>query len=387
MTSALKPPKDVMSALRPGDVRLYLTSHGWVGEPYGRGGKGLVFRNKSTPGVDLLLPLDRELGDYTARMAELVASLSAIEDRPWAQIIKDLSGPSDDVIRLRVVADDATLGNLPLDEAISLLRGGRDILVAASCSTLRPQPFHPQRLPRQVRSFLRGCKLGQTERGSFIATIITPVPPLIQKTMSFVDEKDHLRMEPFPRRVTTRLMTSLGFVSEAIQAGTPDQILEGIEKGVSANFCDALQAMKPSGNQSRLDISVSWSATRGPIPESVPKAVSFPQESFLLIEEAGRQLRLRASNRPEKFRGRLLTTEFVKRPFSADLVGRIIIASEVAGEPAKIKVDLAPEDFRLACDALPDQKQVAVSGIIRHEVKAREYELTEARDFRIVEDS
>jgi hypothetical protein len=387
MIRALKPMKDVVSALRPGDVRLYLSSRGWVGEPYGKAGKGLLLHHPTIPRVDLLLPLDRELADYGNRMAELVATLATIEERPWDQIIKDLSGPSGDVIRLRVVADDATLGNLPLDEGIGLLRGGRDILVAASCSILRPQPFHPQKLSREVRSFLKSCRLGQTERGSFVATIITPVPPLVQNTMDFVDEQSRLGMEPFSRRVTTRLMTSLGFVSESIAAGTPGQILDGIDRGVSANFCDALQAMRPSGDQSRLDISVTWSATRGPAPKSVPQTVSFPQDSFQYIVEAGRQFRLRAFARAEVYQGLLLATEFVQRPFNPDPVGRIIVASDVAGEAAKIKVDLSPEDFRQACDALPDRKRVSVAGIIRHEVKAREYELFDAHDFRVLEGS
>ena len=156
---------------------------------------------------------------------------------------------------------------------------------------------------------------------------------------------------------------------------------------MSANFCDALQAMKPSGDQSRLEISVSWARSRGPVPADVPQAVSFPQESFLFIAEAGRQLRFRAFARAEEYRGRLLATEFVQRPFNPDPVGRIIIAAEVAGQPGKIKVDLEAADFRRACDALPDRKQVAVTGIIRNEVKAREYELTEPRDFKVIQDS
>ena len=387
MTGALKLPKDIVGSLRPGDVQLYLTSRGWISEPFGKGGKGLRFHHPSIPQVDLLLPLNRELGDYIIRMAELVTSLATIEERPWSQVVKDLSGPSSDVFRFRVDAADATLGNLPLDEGIDLLRGSRDLLVAASCSALRPQPFHPQRLPKEVRGFLKSCRLGQTERGSFIATIIAPVPPALQRVMDFVDQESRLGMEPFPRRVTTRLMSTLGFVSDAIQAGNLGQILEGIDQGVSANFCDALQAMKPSGDQSRLEISVSWARSRGPVPASVPQAVSFPQESFLFIAEAGRQLRFRAFAQPEEYRGRLLATEFVQRPFNPDPVGRIIIAAEVAGQPGKIKVDLEAADFRRACDALPDRKQVAVTGIIRNEVKAREYELTEPRDFKVIQDS
>jgi hypothetical protein len=387
MTSALKLPKDLLSSLRPGDVRLYLTSRGWIGEPFGKGGKGLRFHHPSTQQVDLLLPLDRDLGDYTARMAELVTSLATIESRPWSQIIRDLSGPAGDVFRFRVDAADATLGNLPLDQGIALLRGGRDLLLAASCSVLHPRPLHPQGLHKKVLEFLKTCRLGQTEQGSFVATIITPVPPEIQKVMDFVDQGFRLGLEPFPRRVTTRLMSTLAFVSDAIQTGNPGQILEGIDQGVSANFCDALKAMKPSGDQSRLEISVTWAATRGHVPETVPKSVSFPQDTFSFIEEAGRELRIRAFAKPERYRGRLITTELINRPFTREPVGRIVMATEVAGQPAKVKVDLAPEDFRRACDALRDgiPKPVAVTGIIRNDVKTRLYELTEASDFEVIE--
>jgi hypothetical protein len=387
MTGALNVSMDVAGSLRPGDVQLYLLSRGWIGEPFGKDGKGLRFHHPSIPEVDLLLPLKRELGDYKIRMAELLTSLATIEERPWLQVIRDLSGPSGDVLRFRVDAADTTLGNLPLEEGIQLLRGGRDLLLAASCSTLRPQPFHPQKAPWEATQFVKSCRLGQTERGSFIATIITPVTPEIQSVMGFVDQTSRLDMEPFPRRVTTRLMSTLGFVADAIQSGNAGKILDGIEQGVSSNFCDALQELKPSGDQSRLDISVSWAPSRGPGPASVPKNVSFPEESFPFIAEAGRHLRLRAFAKREEYRGTLLGTEFVQRPFSTDPVGRIIIAANIAGQPAKLKVDLAQEDFRRACDALPDRKRVAVTGIIRHEVKGREYELFEPRDFRVVEDS
>ena len=335
-----------------------------------------------------MLPLKREIGDFVLRMADVVVTLAAFEQRSAWEILKDLSVLPGDVFRFRVEAADATLGNMPLDEeGIELLRGGRELLLAAACSVLRPQPLHPLKVGKEVSRFLKTCRLGQTERGSFVATIITPVPPEIQKLMEFVDEDSRLSQEPYARRVTSRLMSTLGFVSEAIRTGNPDQILEGIERGVSANLCDALRAMRPSGDQSRLEISVSWARNRGYVPESVPQSVSFPEESFSIIEEAARGLRRRAFAKPEEYKGELLRTEFIHRPFAAEPVGRIIIASEVAGQRAKIKVDLEADDFRRACDVLPDRKRVAVTGIIRNEVKVREYELTEPRDFRVLEDS
>ncbi len=232
MKSPLKLPREQIEALRPGDVRLYLTGRGWFPRPDGSSSKAVEFHNPAYPEVEFLLPLKREVGDFALRMADVVVGLATVEKRsPW-DVLRDLSGPPGDVFKLRVSAPDATLGNIPLDEGIQLLRGGRDLLSAAAYSTLRPQALYPQKMPKEVREFLRTCRLGQTERGSFIATIVTPIPPEIQTSIDFKDEEFRLGLEPYPRRVTTRLMSTLGLVSNAIQSGEPGQIIEAVEDGV-----------------------------------------------------------------------------------------------------------------------------------------------------------
>ena len=121
MRSAFKMPRDQIEALRPGDVRLYLLSRGWV--PIDEGSaKATEFRHPSFHGAELVLPLKKEVGDFVLRMADVVSGLAAIERRSAGEIINDLSGPSADVFRLRVFAPDTTLGYLPLDEGIELLR-------------------------------------------------------------------------------------------------------------------------------------------------------------------------------------------------------------------------------------------------------------------------
>ena len=210
-------------------------------------------------------------------MAELVATLATIEDRPWDQVLNDLAGPSGDVLRLRVAAADATLGHLPLDEGIRLLQGGRELLLAAACSTIRQEALHPQKKPREVTRFLERCRLGQTERGSFIATIIAPIPPEIQRTMEFTDDDLRLELEPYKRQVTTRLMSSLGLVRGAIDAGKPDRILDAVPQGISANLCEALDRMQPAGDQSSLDIGMSWVPRVPPCPIRCPRRSRSPR--------------------------------------------------------------------------------------------------------------
>ena len=43
---------------------------------------------------------------------------------------------------------------------------------------------------------MKNCRMAETERGSFVATISTPVPPEIQKVMEFGDAGARLDMEP-----------------------------------------------------------------------------------------------------------------------------------------------------------------------------------------------
>ena len=63
-----------------------------------------------------------------------------------------------------------------------------------------------------------------------------------------------------------------------------------------------------------------------------------------------------------------------------------MLATEVGGASARVKVDLEHDDFRRACDALRDDHRVAVTGIIRNDAKAREFELSEPSDFEVLKD-
>ncbi len=376
------------AALRPTEVRQYLTSRGWVSEPFGTAGKGLRFTHPNYPKVDLLLPLKPDLRDYAERMRELVESLSTIENRPVGAVLNDLTVPSADVVRFRLTADVAALGSLPLEEGIQFLRGGHDLLLAAAASSFKPHALHPAQAAKPVADFMKECRLGQTERGSFVATILLPVPPEIgPPLLPFGDEELLQEAEPRSRRVTTRLMSSLGLVSNAINSGETARILDAVEEGVSANLCEALNTMKPPGDQGSLEIGVSWARTRPALVTGVPATVTFVPENFPIIQEAGRKLRTRARPTRERFTGRVISLHEALRTLFEGVAGRISIATEVDGQRARVKVVLNADDFRDACDALRDKKRVAVTGIIRQDVRAREYELSEPSDFQVLPES
>lgn len=383
MTPTLKLTREQVEPIRPRDVQLYLISRGWKQDPAESSSGAWLFRHPHLGEIEILLPMRRDLGDYVPRMADVILALAATEKRSPLEVLNDLSRTPSDILRLRVSAPDATLGNLPLQEGLRLLRGGRDMLLSAACSAVRPQAFHPEMSLKQPNEFIKNCRLGQTERGSFVATIITPVPPsLQQETFAGFDEIE----EPFARRVTTRLMESLDIVDVAVRTARLDPILGGVENGVSANLCEAMMAMKPEGDQARLDISMSWSRSRPCVSGRLPSTVGFAQEDFPIIEEAGRQLRERATPQRERFEGKVQQLQFDVASLFDGIIGKIIIRTQVGGRPARVKVVLNSDDYRRACDAHRDQKTVAVSGRIHHDAKVRVYELSEPQDFQVLED-
>ncbi|HEU5117104.1 MAG TPA: hypothetical protein VFT74_10605, partial [Isosphaeraceae bacterium] len=387
MSTPSRLPREQVDALRPGDVKLYLTSRGWVAQAMnGSTPKAVVLHHPNYRGVELLLPMERSLGDFALRMGDVVAGLAQLEDRPLNQVLNDLSMPPGDVFRVRVAGSVASLGNLPLDEALRTIEGGRKLLWASAHSVLQPQAILPQRRLQQVDEFLKSCRLGQTERGSFIATILAPVTPEIQPALPFPDESELEGVEPFERRVTTRLMESLGLVSHAIRSGETGRILDSVDRGVSANLCEALAEMEPQGDDSSLNIQVTWARTRSHLPANIPNTVSFPQEDFPSIAEAGRLLRVRAIAKREPYTGKVINVKRAVRSLIPGSFGWMVITTEVGGGPARVKVDLTQEDWDKACGALQFDRRVALTGIIRHDAKGREYVLSEPRDFRVIEE-
>ena len=95
ITSKFELPKAVVDALRPDDVWLYLQGRGWAGFADSSDEGVVQFFHPSYPDVDILLPFERGLADYSTRMRELVITLATIDQCPVSEILKNLNDLSD----------------------------------------------------------------------------------------------------------------------------------------------------------------------------------------------------------------------------------------------------------------------------------------------------
>ena len=69
------------------------------------------------------------------------------------------------------------MAQIPLEDGALLARSARGMMLAAACSTYeRRRAFHTRK-PQVAVDYMKGLSLGQTEIGSFVLTVISPVPP------------------------------------------------------------------------------------------------------------------------------------------------------------------------------------------------------------------
>lgn len=377
-------PFDQLAALRSEDVQLYLASHGWKRDEASSTSHRNLYTYPGISDAEALLPARRDLADYVERMSDIVQMLAAVEQRKASQVLADLSSPPADVLRLQVSAPNATLGSLPLAEGIRLIEGGRGLLTAAACSAHQPQAYYPRQAYRESLDLLETCQLGQTERGSFIATIMTPIPPQVERQIEMFpgDSLQHLLdTEPCPRKTTLRLMVALDHMHGAIHTGNYDSILGGVNRGVSANLCEAIASMKPGGDQATLQIHMSWSRNRPKVMSSIPHKVSFSQTAFSIIQEAGRKLRELPSTRRARLEGVVVSLK-ADASLVNNFEGTVTLRTNLGGRSTRVQLVLDRDAYLLACDAHRDGKAVAVTGFVQRE--AKRHRLLEPENFQVL---
>ena len=305
--------------------------------------------------------------------------LAEKEGRPALEVLNDLLLPPADVLRFQESGPAAANGDVPLDHGIDMMVGARRQLLAAACSELRPQRDHPRMSLAEAEQFLQQCRLGQTERGSFIVTVAcplhaVPVPePLVDQT-------------PFTRRVTSLLMRSLKRLSQALDADELDSLLNPVEGDpvISANLCEGLLDMTPEGDGSKLTIAASWARTMPP-PAALPLpgVVSLRRETFGRIETLA--TRLRPVHAPQ----RQMLFGFVDtlngRP-NADgqMEGEVILRLvDLENDTIRARTNLNVNDYHTAWLAHNPPQPVILEGVLRR--TGRIYRVDDVTGFRLLQ--
>jgi hypothetical protein len=371
-------PEALVNHLDPMRVQEYVRAAGWAHEPrLGKGRLGVYQRPESRL-RQLRIPLTHDLSDFPVLMADAVAGIAAWEQRPAPEVLGDLLLPPADVLRFAESGPAVNSGVVPLEHGLDLLTGARKVLLAAACSVLRPQPFHPRLSLGEAEQFLSGCRLGQTERVGHVVTIACPLDAV-------PDPTPRPEGGPFGRQVTTLLMRSVARLAHAVELGAPEAALEPVdgEPVLSVNLCEGLLDMTPEGDGSALTITASWARHLPPgNGTALPEVVRLPQEAFGRIEALVEKLRPAHAPLRETWVGFVDTLN--GRPNANNrMEGQVILRLvDPEHETVRARAELNAEQYHRAWEAHGQNRPVILQGILRR--GGRLHRLEEVAEFALL---
>lgn len=343
--------RKALVAVSPAALSAYARTAGWSrDEPYRAHSD--VYVGEDRP--EIIVPRTERLGDYASVVAALIGTFAEVAERDELTVYRSLVTADRDVVRVR--AGESADGSVALNHGADLVVGARDLLLAAACSLGNPRAVHPRPgANREANDLLKGIRLGQTDRGSFVITLLTEVVPPPMPTL-FPDDSEEA---PVERRLTLRLVKALAAARDAAErmaAGDGDAFGEAVDSGVSANLFEALDKIIRSFPT--LDVSVSWARTR-PVT-GFQRAVRFGRADAPLLREAARLLRERAPRPDVRLYGHV--RQLVRAEGEEDGTIRLGAIVDQDQKPRSVTALLEREDYERAVQAHKDRALVVLSG-------------------------
>lgn len=343
--------RDALLAVSPAALSAYARSAGWHREePYRVHSD--IYEGEGLP--EIIVPHTEQLGDYASVVSTLIDTFAAVADQDEMTIYRDLVTADRDVVRVRAVDRDHS-GSLPVDVGADLVCSSRDILLAAACSLVNPRPFYRPGANREAADYLGRVRLGQTDQGSFVVTLLSPVvpPPIQMQLVPQLCASD----DSFERRVTIRLTEALAGARQATDAtnrGDANAFQVSVGNGVSANLCDALATLTETLQM--LNISVVWARTH---PRSELRTeVRFAAHDGPILRAASRALRSREAQPGVVLIG------LVQRLARSDgeTEGTVILRTSIDGQNKSVSAVLARIDYHRAIEAHKLKAPVVMRG-------------------------
>lgn len=376
--------------LSPESVAAYLGSSGWSLIDANDLAQIWELSEGSHIEARLRLPTDTSLGDFAPRFHEALARLCLVNDWTAQQLAVQVVSARSDVMYIRAdqVAAD---GSIPLVQAESMLKGANALLLSAALSTVRPRSEHKGRRPDLARDFVRDdVRMGHTQRGSFIITILThlgedEVVPLDDEDSTALhdaqvkalslpeDEAKHeiarlqvgadlgeVRIPPFERRVMATLARGLDSVREMALHTGAHTLDEAVARGLSANMVDALNGMTQYDGLRSLDLSFSWAKAEQVAPPSVAE-VRVDRDVIPALES----LRTRLERRPPEPDVETIYGQVTRLERGADDESGIVTVSGAVGKASRtVRIELSGRLYNDAIRAHRTRSTVTATGVL-----------------------
>ncbi len=349
MATNLKDPK-VLRAVSPLALSAYARSVGWAkADEYGDYSD--IYEGHQLP--EIIVPRTQRLGDYAQVVGRLIGIFAEVAEVDELELYNHLAVSDRDVFRVKADNGD-TDGTIDLSEGVALINGARELVFTAACSLRNPRTVYGTRDDRGANEFMRRVRLGQTEAGSFVVTILSPVvSPEVQLGFQGMETDN----DPAERQMTRRLtqaMSAARIATSQTMSGQTGVFLEAVSEGVSANLCEALvKVIEPFES---VELSITWARTR---PRSRARnVVRFVKDDALILREAARTFRSLEARLDVRLFGSIQSL----RRADSETDGTITLRALVDDRVQRVTAVLSESDYNRAILAYRESSPIIVEG-------------------------
>lgn len=325
MTSVLDElPSDL--DISPQAVASYLGVAGWELESADAASQVWTLREGSRTRAEVFLPLDNTYADFKRRFDITLKRLRRVYDWDSFQLATSVLGARSDLLFIRA-DQEIQFDSIPLKQAEQLVVGASHLMTAAAWATVDNRPAPGGHKPEQIRRFIEDdVRMGHTQRGSFVLTIITRLDELElseaaqqgagspddgetrRRPPSASDDATTTQYAPFQRRVTSTLANGLNETSRLVNSSRSPELNTAVDAGVNALLCDSIQEMGQFAGLRALDLSFQWApADTRSRPEI--ERVLFQKEKFADIRSISDRLKERSEVARIEILGRVTRLE------------------------------------------------------------------------------
>ena len=341
--------RDALRAISPDALSAYARAAGWSKTDERYGAHSDIYAAEGLP--EIILPRTQRLGDYASVVAQLIEIFTKVTERDELALYRDLVNANRDVVRVRAGGSDD--GSLTVNDGVDLIDGARDMLLAVACSLREPQALYRAGANKEATDLLSRVRLGQTEQGSFVVALVISIPPPIPTLFGDSEEFD----APIERRMTKRLIEALDAARSATEstvARDGEAFSRVVDKGVSANLCEALYRMiSPFPT---LDVDMTWARTR-PM-KSAGKIVEFSNPDAPILREAARSFREREPQPDMYLTGPIHRLH--REEWESD--GVVTMRAPIDGQWKSVKVYAKRTDYERLTEAHRQKSTVVMRG-------------------------
>jgi len=258
----------------------------------------------------LVLPMRRDLADFGFRMQQVAAALVDAYGSSTTALL-EVVAVDYDVLRMRAGQAADASGSIPFDDGLQFIIGIKNLFRAAAKASSERRPYFGNRGYQRADRFVSELRLGQSDRGSYVFTILSPLAGSGAST-ELHDHQPELDIdEALGRSVTKTLVRALASAQRAAKSyiHQPDFVvfMDAVSDGVSADLCQSIVEVLSPPSQAEVSFEVAWAKR---VPSAPVETIVFSRE--LLPPLAAANVRLRATEAPKKARVRGVIKQMTK---------------------------------------------------------------------------